>query len=106
MTFKTVDRLNFTGDSAEEIKRLQDSVIRSVNPLCAVPLIDGVLLGPVNLTTTLTPVNHGLGRQFIGWHVRRINANATVWEDFTWAQQKSSILMRASSNCQVYLWVY
>lgn len=103
---RSVERLNFNGDAAPELKRLQDNIIRSVNPVVKVPVIDGVLIGPFSLTTSFQPIAHGLGRQYLGWDVKRINASATVWEDFTWNAQTASIYMRASAACTVYLWVF
>ncbi len=103
---RPVERMNFSGESAAEIKRLQDNVIRAVNPISKVPTLDGVLIGPFSLTTSFQPIAHGLGRQYLGWQVTRNNASATVWEDFTWNAQTASISMRASAACTVYLWVF
>jgi len=103
---RTIERLNFTGEAATDLKRLQDATVRALDPVVRVPTLDGVLLGPIALTTTLAPVNHGLGRAFLGWQVVRINASATVWEDFAATQQTASISMRASVACSIYLWVF
>lgn len=103
---RTLERLNFIGDAAPELKRLQDNVIRAVNPLSGSAVVDGVLIGPISLTTSFQPVAHKLGRQYRGWQVIRTNASATVWEDFTWNAQDATIYMRASATCTVYLWVF
>lgn len=103
---RTVERMNFSGEAAPELKRLQDNVIRAVDPLTRSSIVDGVLVGPVPLTTSFAPVAHGLGRQFRGWIVIRNDTSATAWEDFTWNAQAASISMRASAACSVYLWVF
>lgn len=101
-----MERQGFVGEAAPELRRLQDNVIRAVNPIASVPTLSGVLVGPVSIGTSFAPVNHGLGRQYQGWQVVRINANATVWEDFAWSGQTRSISMQASAACTVYLWVF
>ena len=103
---RALEKQNFTGPSASEIKRLQDNVSRAIDPLSAVPTLDGVQVGPVALGTSFAPVNHGLGRAYLGWQVIRIDASATVWEDFTWNGTRGSINMMASAACNVYLWVF
>lgn len=108
MAKRPVERINFPGDDevTGSIKRLQDSVIRAVNPLTSLPILDGILVGPVTLGTTFAPVSHGLGRQYLGWFVARNNALATVCEDFTAANQSITISMKASAAATVYLWVF
>lgn len=103
---RALEKQNYSGPGAAEIKRLQDSVARSLDPLSTVPTLNGNKLGPIALGTSFAPVNHGLGRAYLGWQVIRIDANATVWEDFTWNGMTGSISMRASAACNVYLWVF
>lgn len=106
MPKKPVERINFKGDSAEELKRLQDSVIRAVNPLAALPLLDGQIIGPIALGTVFQSVNHLLSRQYLGWIVVRNNAAAIVTEDFNSISQSTSISLKASVAATVYLWVF
>jgi hypothetical protein len=103
---KPAERMNFNDGSAAELKRLQDNILRAVNPITGIPILDGRIIGPIAVTTSFQPVNHGLGRQFMGWWPVRIDANAVLFEDFSWAQQTTSISLRASAGCNVYLWVF
>ena len=104
---KPVERHNFRDEDAlaPQLKRLQDSVIRAVNPIAAVPLLDGVLL-TVTLGTSFAPVNHMLGRQYASWMPAGLQADARVWEDPTWNQQTSSISLRASAAVTLKIWVF
>lgn len=108
MAKRPVERINFAGDddTTANIKRLQDSVIRAVNPITALPILDGLIIGPITLGTLFAPVNHTLGRQYLGWFVTRSNALATVCEDFTATNQNVTISMKASAAATVYLWVF
>ena len=104
---RNIERLNFNGQSSPDLKRLQDSVLRALSPLTRVPTLNGVLIGPVEISSTaFTTVPHKLGRKFQGWQITRIDTNATVWEDFTAPRQGTSVSLRASSTCNVYLWVF
>ena len=106
MPIKPVERINFDGESAPELKRLQDSIIRAVNPIAALALLNGTLVGPVALTTSFASVNHGLGRVYQGWIVTRSNALVTVAENMLATNQNLAISLKASANATIYLWVF
>jgi hypothetical protein len=100
-----MERRAFSGDAAPELKQLQDSVIKALNPIAATALIDGLLI-TADLTTSFAPVAHKLGRKYQGWIVVGINASATVWEDVNALNQDAFISLRASAACTVKLWVF
>lgn len=103
---RPIERMNFNGESAAEIKRLQDNVIRSVNPIAKVSLLDGRLIGPIALTTTFQPIAHGLGRPYLGWFIVDQDAAAAPYSDFSWTQKSTSISMKSTVSLNVYLWVF
>ncbi len=107
MALKKLERVNFPGNDSQDVKRLQDIVSRAVDPITTVPILDGRIIGPITLTSVAQPVNHGLGRQYLGWILIRVASSAAVSEDINWSQQTTSISMRCSAGTVVvYLWVF
>ena len=103
---KPVERRNYRGPSADEIKQLQDSVARAVDPIARVALLDGVVVTTFLASGTFTNVAHGLGRPYQGWIVIGIDGNATVREDTTALRKDLFISMSPSAGCTVKLWVF
>lgn len=107
MALKKTERMNFLGENAQEIKRLQDNVSRVVDPMTEIPLLDGRLIGPITLTNTFSPVSHGLGRPYLGYLTVRVGNANVVSEDYSWTQKATSARLRCSSGTAVvYLWVF
>ncbi len=79
-----------------------DVALRSVQR----PIVDGVLLQDVALTTTSTTVNHGLGRPWNGYVVTRSNGNVVVYDGTGVVDSAESISLLASASCVVDLWVF
>jgi hypothetical protein len=65
-------------------------------------------VGPVLLSTTTTNVQHGLGRQYIGWAVADIDNSAIVFRDATsTADNKLYLPLKLDSgtaNVKVLVW--
>lgn len=64
-----------------EVNQLQQNIIASVNGLVDVPINQGNLVQSVALKAANTVfINHGLGRNLIGWFPVRVRAQATIWD--------------------------
>lgn len=105
MAFKKIRTVNFK-DS--DINRMQDNVVQGIDSLGQVPLIDGVLIENVVLTTGITNhIPHKLQRPLIGWMITRMRANSIVWDSQDAAAQPAQILdLHCSANVTVDIWVF
>lgn len=86
------------------VNHLQDAVAPIFDSLQAKELIKGRLIKDVIVTTSTVTINHGLGRQLIGWHIVRKNADANVWEDS--APTTTQLVLDSDATVTVSLWVF
>ena len=97
--FKTIRTKN------SELDRVQSNVQLFSNELTTNPLLDGVLLKDIDLTTTETLVNHTLGRLPQGWIIIKKDAAQDVYESGTTLQQRF-LSLTAGGAVTVSLWVF
>lgn len=90
-----------TGDVAALQQRLYEFFTQFLNN----PLLNGVLLTGVELSSTATQVPHTLGREPQGWIIVNKTANANVWQSST-DLSKSFLTLTASGAVKVDLWVF
>lgn len=88
-----------------ELNRIQGQVGKTFDKITACPLLDGILIEDVALTTSATNVNHKLNRVPIGWIVVNNNANAVVYSSAA-SLPKQYLTLTASASCTVSLWVF
>lgn len=85
------------------LSRFQDNVKEAVGSISRVPILDGLLVEGISLTTGIdNNVAHKLGRIPRMWIVADRNANSTVWRT---AWDDSLIALRCSANVTISLWV-
>lgn len=104
-----MSRVNFTQIHSEndEVNRLQSHIKTTLNPLLQLPISDGVLLKDLEIGTSDTRVNHGLGREFEGFILTKLNANAAVYESTTANPSKDRyILLKAGSAVTVDIYFF
>lgn len=89
----------------DEVAKLQERLQEFFVPLVNNPMLDGVLLKNVQLTTTATDVPHNLRREPIGWTIVRQNANATIWEQTT-NLPTAFLKLQSSAAVTVSIWVF
>lgn len=87
----------------EDVAKLQDRLQEFFAQFIGNPLLNGVLLTNVSLSSTATNVEHKLGRPHLGWIIVRKDANADIWESDT---TKSFVKLTADANVTVDLWVF
>lgn len=69
-------------------------------------ILDGVLLKDVDLASAnATVINHKLNREYQGWMIVKINANANVWQSAS-TLPKSHLTLNCSADCTVDLYIY
>lgn len=98
-TFKTVTT------ASTELDRVQQNIGLFTTPLINNPMLDGMLLEDVVLTTSETNVPHMLNRPYMGWTLVNKNAQADVWVSSS-TQDTIFLNLTASAAVTVSLWVF
>lgn len=88
-----------------KLEQMQKNVVGAINNIVKNPFLDGVLLTQVSLSASPSNVAHKLKRDYQGFIITNINANANVWVSAT-TEKASFIKLTASANCIVDIWVF
>lgn len=72
-----------TDPKTEEVRQLQDNIVRSLNPLLTSPLAQCVLLKDQVIGTSFAYYDHNLNRTPLSYIICAKNANQDVWQDVT-----------------------
>lgn len=75
-----------------------------INPVLAVPLVNGTMLENVILNTGTTVINHMLGRKMQGWIITDIDGSAVIYRSVDF--NSVSLTLTSSSKVNVNLWVF
>jgi hypothetical protein len=110
LVVKALDRLQVADD---DLRRVQDNVVKAFLPLSRNPLLDGNLLEGVALVggSADNEVAHKLGRKLRGWVVLRCYAVASPEDTSLWDTQSTNpspeltLRLRALNAMTVDLWV-
>ena len=102
-----MSRVNFTQIHSEnaEVTRLQSHIKTTLNPLLQLPISDGILIKDLDIETTDTRVNHGLGRTYEGFIITRLQSNAVIYESSTTNDYKDLYIFlkgSASATADIY----
>ena len=97
-----------TNFSDKETSKLQDNIDVYLNQLTNIPLLDGVLLRDVVLSTgSVTKVDHKLGRKLIGWMITRQRASSIIWDTQDTNNNKNTTLdLNCSADVTIDIWVF
>ncbi len=82
---------------------IQEAVAASINPVIRQPIVDGVLIEGITITTAGLAVSHLLGRQPRGWFVVDKTTDANVWRT---AWDSRLLTLDASATTVVSLWIF
>lgn len=91
--------------SLEPSLNLLQTKYRSIlNPVLAIPMLDGLQLTDVDLISGVTVIPHRLARKMQGWIITDQNASAVIYR----SQPLNDKFLTLTSNAQVRvsLWVY
>jgi hypothetical protein len=101
-SFKKIGTDNF------ELKQVQENTEQALESLLNNPILNGVLLRSVQLTTgSPSLVEHKLGRKPLGYLVTKRNANATIYDTETTSVAEQNFLkLNTSANVTVDLWIF
>lgn len=84
---------------------MQTKWAASLNPLLALPILNGNLISNVFLTTAVPKaINHLLGRNPLGWFLTDQNSSATIWRTQPFNQY--TLTLEASADITISFWVF
>lgn len=84
--------------SNAELMRVQDAVAEVISPLAKVPLLDARVIKAAQIGTSATGIDHGLGREPLGWFVIDKSQTADVWRSPTPSQAPNKLLMLLATS--------
>lgn len=101
-----VSRLN---PNNADLVRVQDNIKRVVDPVLANPLLQGKLVKSISVTAaTQFQLQHGLGRQPVGYFITRTqgSSSVTLYESATQPNPSSYLLCVPSATGTIDVWVF
>lgn len=103
-----VRNLKKIDSKSREINKFQQNVEEFVGQFFKDPILDGVLLKEVVLTTgSVNEISHNLGRDLRGWVVTRKKGDSRIWDSQDSQTFKQRFLsLNCSANVTVDLWVF
>lgn len=101
----TSRRLTRQSSDDVQLNLVQDHVLQVVNPVLAIPLLDGVLIEGVALTTSYQNISHTLGRPWRGYIVVRHPMLGAVTNEPS-ADDSKFLRLVSSAAGTVSLWVF
>lgn len=88
----------------QNLNLVQDNIDQAITPLQSIPMVGGNVVEFDLVSGSDNNVPHGLQRTPQYWGLLGQSANATVWEIVA-STDSSFLVLRASSNCSVKVWV-
>jgi hypothetical protein len=87
---------------------IQDNVENFTRQLQQKPIIEGRHIRKISLLkNTDKVINHGLGRDLLGWHVTDKNVSADIFRSATVNQAPhNTIILQANADVMIDLWVF
>lgn len=100
-------RLPIFNSNIRELSQLQTNWASLINPVLSAPILQGLMLKNVALTTGDTSINHLLGRTLQGWVITRKRAAASIYDkqDSNGMADKTLVLT-SDADVTVDLWVF
>lgn len=94
------------------IQRSRDPILTTVqttwskelNPILAIPILQGLALTQVALINGITTINHLLNRQMTGWFLTDISAAAMIYRSQPF--NPTTLVLTSNAACVINLWVY
>lgn len=90
---------------SESVERMQDSIERVISPIVNVPIINGILVNDIFVSTNPSRIEHKLGRKPLGYFIVKRDANSVVF-DLPEVREDLFLNLQASANVTVSLWVF
>lgn len=84
------------------INRLQSQIEQSLNPVLKQAILDGVIINDIAITTAGVEIEHGLGRQPLGWALIDNQADARIWRT-AWTDRLLTLDASGTSTISIYV---
>lgn len=88
----------------EAFQLLQTKWKSILDPLLKNPLVDGLLLNGLDITSGTTVINHRLGRKMQGWFVVDTDAGTDIYRSAPFNDK--TLTLTSGTACVVSLWVF
>lgn len=88
----------------ELLNRIQDRIIRVLNPLAKSRLLAGRLIEGVTIGTSETLIPHGLDQTGVKWMLVSPTVDARVWQSSS--ADRNFLYLRASASQVADIWVF
>jgi len=88
-----------------ELAKVQDNTSEFISQIISNPILGGVLLKGLDVTTTATDFAHGLGREPVGYFIVKANAQVTVFDTVS-TTPKVALKLTGSTTATINLWVF
>ncbi len=78
-----------------------------LNPVLINPVVNGILLSGVSLSTGSNTINHKLGRKLQGWCLTRVRASAAIYDtQDSNTMPELTLKLTSSANVTVDIYVF
>lgn len=88
-----------------DTSKFQTNVFEFTQQFIDNPLLSGTLVEDIAVSTTAVDVNHGLGREPVGYIMTKASAHVTIF-DTTSAQPKVHLTITGSASATISLWIF
>ena len=93
--------------TSRELNQVQSQIISSVQPVLDNPIVNGRLIQSLAVSSGSNVIDHGLGRELLGWIVVRNSASVTFYDtQNSNANPARTLLLTASGNATISLYVF
>lgn len=89
----------------EDLKRVQENLVNKMNEILDNPLISGIRIAQVSLSSGSNRVPHGLGRPYVGVLITKRSTGAVIYDE-TPSEPRTFVQLNSSGSCVVDLWVF
>lgn len=83
---------------------MQTKWASELNPVLAIPFLNGIQLSQISLINGSTVINHRLQRMMQGWFITDINAAATIYRSQPF--NPTTLTLTSSAAVIINLWVF
>lgn len=91
-------------DDNQPFQLMQSRWSAELNPILALPILNGNMLNNISLAIGATVIPHKLGRKLQGWVITDINAASTIYRSGT--LNDKTLALTSSAVCVVDIWVF
>lgn len=63
-----------------DLPKMQTTWASAIDPVINNPIINGLILQNISLTTGTNVINHKLGRKLQGWYITRVRSSVTIYD--------------------------